>query len=403
MALDAEVANGGKRNHLIEFRPVGAMTAQTIHRQIGIAHVLVLVADGMRGMLHPFMAGTAQLYGRGLFLQERIGRGMGVVTRRALTIVDGLMLGAGALLAFDGVAVATTADLHHRSLDQLGRPRGMGVMAVQAAVGAGHRPVDTLRGKDFVDHVVVAAPAELKSRAFDSQRRGRGGLLMALVAHFFSHRGMDLIVKDALAVGTVRIVTGDTGGLGHRVSHVHGTELLVRGVVALAAKVRRVGTQKKGTALGAVRVVTGKTASHGFVGKFLPLEGVGHILMTVEAEFIPATNQVVLVLGGMGVVAEGAAAVRHHFMRAAGIFDNHVAVAEGTNLALGRGQQFSMIGGMGVVATGTFPALYRRMDKFLGDLVGKIHMTAKTELAGGSGFEFEIPFLGIGCGIDSQR
>ena len=77
-------------------------------------------------------------------------------------------------------------------------------------------------------------------------------------------------------------------------------------------------------------------------------------------------------------------------------------MAERTNLALGCGQQLSMIRGVRVVATGAFPAFYRSMNKFFGNLVGKIHMTAKAELAAGSGFELEIPFWRGGRAVGNQ-
>ena len=48
MALDTEVADGREGNHLVKFRSVGAMTAQTVHHKIGITQVLVLFAEGMR-------------------------------------------------------------------------------------------------------------------------------------------------------------------------------------------------------------------------------------------------------------------------------------------------------------------------------------------------------------------
>jgi len=303
MALDTEVANGWKGNHLVKFRSVGAMTAQTIHCQIGIAQVLVLVADRMCGMLHPFVAGAAHCNGGCLFLQERVGRGVGVVASRAFALQNGLMLGGRSFLTFDGVAVATAADLYHRSLDQLWRARGMRVMAVQTTVAAGHRPVNPLGGKNFVDHLVVATAAELKTLALDSQGRGRGGILMALVAHLFRHRSMDLIVEHGLAVRAVRVVTFYTGDLGHWIAHMYGTELLARSIVTLAAQGRWIGAQEKIAALGTVRIMAGKTVCHGLVGKLLALEGVGHTLMTAETELLAATDQIVLVVGGMSVVA----------------------------------------------------------------------------------------------------
>jgi len=51
-----------------------------------------------------------------------------------------------------------------------------------------------------------------------------------------------------------------------------------------------------------------------------------------------------------------------------------------------------MVGGMGIVAAGAIAVFYGRMNMAFFEVLGEIGMTVETELAAGSGFEFEILF-----------
>jgi hypothetical protein len=72
MALGAQVADRLVRHHSLVFRAMGPVTAQTVQRKILVSRICYLLPDGMGGVFHPVMAGSAEIYDRRLLSKEYI-------------------------------------------------------------------------------------------------------------------------------------------------------------------------------------------------------------------------------------------------------------------------------------------------------------------------------------------
>ena len=93
------------------------------------------------------------------------------MTRTALSIIDGLMLGQRSVLPGDGIAVATAANFLHWCLQQPRFSRGMRGMAVQAPRIVNHGPVNLVFIEGLIHHFIVTALAQFVA-IFESRKRG---------------------------------------------------------------------------------------------------------------------------------------------------------------------------------------------------------------------------------------
>ena len=209
------------------------------------------------------------------------------MTGTAFAILDGLVLGQGAFLPGHGIAVAGVANLFQRRFHQFRFARGMGRVAVQATDLVDHRPMNPILVEGIVHHVVMAALAEFEAVLERCKRRCRGRLLMTLLAHPLTERFMNIVIQHGLGIGTVRVMTGGTIGLFHRIIDMLDFEGLFAGIVALQAEFRGFGLQQAGVVGRSMGAVTGQTiiadrrVRHLVLGDFL-----SELLVAAEAELV---------------------------------------------------------------------------------------------------------------------
>lgn len=404
MALDAKIGSGRVRQHFRILGAMSAMTAQTIQFQVLVSGVGEFIPDGMGRMGLPLMALAAQGNDALLGEEESIVRRMRIMAGGAFAFLNRRMLGRGVFLPPDGVAVTLAADFQHRSLEQVITLARVGVVAIQTAISLRHRPVEKTAAENCVDLLVMAGPAQLVAGVLCAKGMGRFGIIVALPAHPLGHRRMHVVIENRLLVGTVGIMAHDARGFLHRISHVDGGERSCIDIMTFLAQGRRVGLQQEITACRAVRVMTVQAAGDRRMGILEVLDRRGDVLVATEAELIPFFEQVVLVIGGVRIVAEHALALGHRIVAAARLAGDHRAVTGGTDLVLRGRQHLAMIRGMGIVAPRAIAALDRRMHELLLELAREIHMALQADLAPRPGFEVEIRVGGrFGDAVDDQK
>lgn len=240
----------------------------------------------------------------------------------------------------------------------------MGGMACETTILANQSPVQLILSEGFIDHFRVASPTQFIPRAFNLER-GRGGRgFMALIAHFTQDGTMDISVHDGGLFRPVGIVAGCTARLCDRVIAVLSYKRRFVCLVAVCAQCGNLGFQKMAEIFRRVRIMAVQAPLfHRRVFKFCLRYRLPEILVTTEAEFIPRFYEVPLVVRRMWIMATGAFPFNDDLMRAFRFFRSNLLMAA---LAYPGGiglQQFSVGGGMGVVATGTIPLFYGCMKE----------------------------------------
>lgn len=200
MTLNAQVVDGFVVDEVLVLGPVRAVAAQAVQGQVPVARIDHFAADGVRGVGLPVVALAAQVDGLGLGENEAVVGAVHRMAGAALTVGDGLMLGLAALLAGNSVCMAAAAHVEHGAGHQIGFRRGVGGMTVDAAFFVGQGPVQTVFVEGVVEHLVVAALAELISRFQGSEGGRRGGIFVALLAHPLLQGLVHVVVENGLAV-----------------------------------------------------------------------------------------------------------------------------------------------------------------------------------------------------------
>ena len=183
MTSDALLAGCLRIEHMLIFRAVRSVTAETIESQIGVTRINDFVADRMSRMLLPVVASTATVdYGRILEQKDSIA-GVGLMAGRARAIRHRYVLGGRFCLSGDGISMAVATNLQHGPPEESFLRRGMGGMAVHTACFIQQRPMYPIFQKGFIDHFVMAALAELIALLLQGKRCGAAWIFMTLVAH----------------------------------------------------------------------------------------------------------------------------------------------------------------------------------------------------------------------------
>lgn len=144
-------------------------------------------------MLHPVMAHTALLH-NGLLEEERVIGTMGHMAGVAVPILHRGMLILRSLRPRDRIAVACTAKLYPRPLQEGRLRRCVGSMAAQAALLGNQRPVQMILPDRLVDHFTMARPAQLETFFFGPEGVRGCWFFMTLVAHLVCDRLVNGIV-----------------------------------------------------------------------------------------------------------------------------------------------------------------------------------------------------------------
>lgn len=134
--------------------------------------------------------------------------------------------------------IAMTAPTQHRFrlLQQRLLLRGMRIVAVGAGRLVDHGPVNPRLGQRFIDHVDVAATAQISAGLLQLDDTRRGWLDVTLPAHLAGDRLMHAGPQRSAATRAVRIMAGDAIRFGHVVAHVRFGERRISGLVAGAAQ-----------------------------------------------------------------------------------------------------------------------------------------------------------------------
>jgi hypothetical protein len=211
---------------------------------------------------------------------------------------------------------------------------------------------------------------------------------MALIAHLTQDGAMDICVHDGGLFRPVRIVTGSTPRLRNRVIAVPPRKRGVARLVAVCAQCGHVGFQKMPEFFGRVRIVAVEAPLlHGRVLEPGLRYRLPEILMTAEAEFVPRFHEVPLVVCRMGIMATGAFAIDDNLMRAFRFFRRKLPMAtEAYPGGIGL-QQFPVGGGVGIMATGTFPFFYGCMEERARELFLEVHVAVRADLPFRAGLE----------------
>jgi len=193
---------------MLEFRTVGAMTAQTVQGQIRIPRIDNFGADRVRRVGLPVVALPTEVDIRRLGHEERIVRAVRGVADTALTIGNRLMFGDRALLACDGVTVTAVADLLLRRPQQLRLRRGVWRVTVQTSDLIDDRPVNAILVEGFVNRLVMTALAQLNAYLQGSKWLRRSRFYVTLFAHPVAQRCMHIIVQHRGCARTMWIMAG---------------------------------------------------------------------------------------------------------------------------------------------------------------------------------------------------
>lgn len=204
---------------------------------------------------------------------------------------------------------------------------------------------------------------------------------MALIAHLTQDGTMHICVHDGGLFRPVRIVAGSTAGLRNRVIAVLPRKRGLVRLVAVCAQSGHVGFQKMHEFFGGVRIVAVEAPLlHGRVLEPGLRYRLPEILVTAEAEFVSRFYEVPLVVRRMGVMATGAFAIDDDLVRAFRFFRNNLLMAtEAYPGGIGL-QQFPVGGCVGIMATGTVPLLYGRMEERTLELVLEVHVAVCADL-----------------------
>jgi hypothetical protein len=151
---------------------------------------------------------------------------------------------------------------------------------------------------------------------------------MTLAAHFIDDGSMNRIPEDPPAVGTVGIMTGTAFGLCHWIPQVLSSKGRPIRLMAIGAEAWHVALQEKRGFSRGMRIVTIQTSFfYRIMLESVSCDGPGNILVAAETEFVPALQQVVLILGGVGIMALHAISLHRDFMSALRLFGDDAAVA----------------------------------------------------------------------------
>jgi hypothetical protein len=211
---------------------------------------------------------------------------------------------------------------------------------------------------------------------------------MALVAHLTQDGTMDICVHDGGFFRPVGIVTGSTPRLCNRVTAVLPCKRGVVRLVTVCAQFGHIGFQKMPVFFGRVRVMAVETPLlDGRVFEPGLRYRLPKILVTTEAEFVPRFHEVPLVVRRMGIMATGAFAIDDNLVRAFRFFRRKLLMAtEAYPGGIGL-QQFPVGGGVGIMATGTFPFFYWCMEEGALELFLEVHVAVCADLPFRAGLE----------------
>jgi hypothetical protein len=170
VALDTHIRFLGVVHEMLEFRPVRAMAANAIQREVFVPLVFDLFSDRMRGMFLPIVTGSAQVDHVLAVEQENLVRGMRRMALRAIPLRYRLMFRQGFFLPFDGVRMAGSTYRYHGFFQESCLFRGMGTVAIQTGRFIHQGPVDPFLPERVVHHVIVASATQLKSDSLGPER-----------------------------------------------------------------------------------------------------------------------------------------------------------------------------------------------------------------------------------------
>jgi hypothetical protein len=98
----------------------------------------------------------------------------------------------GRFLPPGGVLMTGVAQVFHRVLQEGILPGSVRIVAVPAGGLVHEGPMETISVEGLVHHARVASPAQFKTLPFGLERIRGGRFQMALVAHLFRYRRMDV-------------------------------------------------------------------------------------------------------------------------------------------------------------------------------------------------------------------
>lgn len=204
---------------------------------------------------------------------------------------------------------------------------------------------------------------------------------MALVAHFTQYGTMDICIQDSGLLRPVGIVAGGTPRFYNRVIVVLPRERGFVRLVTVDAYCGHVGFQKMPEFFGRVRgVAVEAPLLHRGVFELGLCYRLSKILVTTEAKFVPRSYKVPLVIRRVWIMAAGAFALNDDLVRAFRFFRrNPLMATEAYRGGIGV-QKFPVRGGVGIMATGTFPFFYGCMEEGTLELALEGHVAIRADL-----------------------
>jgi len=375
---------------MLEFRPMGPVTAQTLYRQVLVPFIYDLVADRMGRVFRIVVTLCAKLDGRRLREQQLIVGSVGRMADNALPLFYRFMLCYRIFLALDRIRMACPAEPDRRRFQERPLCRRMRIVTIEAAVLPHDRQMEAVFGEHFVDHLVVASPAQFKPLFLQGERFGRRRAFMAQTARLIGKGRMGRIIDHSSLVGTVHAVTLGAAAIADGIILVlFDEDGFIDLVAAFAERRHLVGKESRGLR-GPVRVVAVDAPFlHRVVLEFDLCNRVHLVFMAAIAQLVAALEQIVLIVRGVRIVALYALAFHSDLVRAACFLRQYPGMARKADPAhLGR-QLFRIFRGVRAV-TSRASRFYRRVNERFFQLSLEVRVARQADLLPGIRFQPEF-------------
>jgi len=275
-------------------------------------------------------------------------------------------------------------------------------MAIQARSPIEQRPVRFLLQEGLVQHVAVAAAAQLEPRLLHHESILRRGFHVALVAHLVEDGRMHVRPEDAPRFRAMGIVTGRTPGLSHGIVHVLGGEGGLIGTVTVRAQGGLALGQQEIRLRPGVRIVARDAAlGHGAVLERVRADGRGHVLVAAEADIVSRKDQIVLVLRRVRIVAAHAVAAGDRLVNALRPGRDDTGVALQADRARLRGEELAVRGSVRIVTVRAVSLFDRSMDE--GELQNVLEVRMAAHAVGPLGAGLEVKGIRVRSGEGRRR
>ena len=375
---------------MLEFRPMGPVTAQALYRQVLVPFIYDLFTDRMGRVFRIVVTLCAELDGRRLSEKQLIVGSVRRMADNALPLFYGFMLCYRIFLALDRIRMACPAEPDRRRLQERALCRRMGTVTIEAPVFPHDRQMEPVFGEHIVDHLVVASPAQFKPLFLQGERLGRRRAFMAQIARLIGKGRMGRIIDHSSLVGAVHAVTQGAAAIAHGIILVLFDEDGFIGLVAAFAERRHLVFKESRGLRGPMRVVAVDAPFlHRVVLEFYLCNRVHLVFMAAVAQLVAAFEQIVLIVRGVWIVALYTLAFQSDLVRAACLLRQYPDMARQADPAHVGRQLFRIFRCVRAV-TSRASHFYRRVDERFFQLFLEVRMARQADLLPGIRFQPEF-------------